>query len=184
MSILERLQRLAQANLNWLLDRADPPGHELDQRAGELSAAIDECKAEMGTHGAALRRLEIEFEQALARHGSLQEQAESAVAAGDDDLARRLLAERIPLTERLYELQPQVEGERRTADELRASLAALEDQLRGVRRKKEELARRAAGDVEVPAGDGGSSDPARRDRMVEEALELIKKRRKKDAPSR
>ena len=95
MSILARIGRIARANINWLLDKAEPPEQELQAKINELTEAIQECKAAAGTYGATFRRLEAEAKSLQARQAELLQQAELAVRSGDDDTARKRLAENV-----------------------------------------------------------------------------------------
>ena len=42
MSIFERIQRIAKANVNWLLDKAEPAEQELESKITEIEELCSE----------------------------------------------------------------------------------------------------------------------------------------------
>jgi len=139
MSILARIGRIARANINWLLDKAEPPEQELQAKIDELTEAVQDCKAAAGTYGATFRRLEAEAAGLATRQQELHTQAEQAVRGGDDDTARRLLSEKVSVTQRLAGLKPGLDQGRQTFESLRENLVRLQDQLSQARNKQAEL---------------------------------------------
>ncbi len=139
MSILKRLQRIAKANINWMLDKVDPPEKELEAKIAELQDAIKDGKAAAATYGATFRRLQREVEDYLAKQQEYQQQASAAVQAGDETAARRFLAEKISLAERISNLKPGVEEGQKTFDYVQSNLARLQDQLKQAKLKLAEL---------------------------------------------
>lgn len=139
MSILERIARIAKANINKLLDQAEPPEQEVQSKIKELTEALQEGKAAAGTYGATFRRMEKHAKQLADQQAERTGQAQAAVAAGDDDTARKLLAEKVQIGERLGRLTPGLQEGRKTYDQLRGNLARLQDQLARARLKLDEL---------------------------------------------
>ena len=45
MSIIKRIERIAKANLNWLLDTVEPAEDELESKIKELAGALQDGKA-------------------------------------------------------------------------------------------------------------------------------------------
>ncbi len=177
MSIFERIQRIAKANVNWLLDRVEPPEQELESRIRELEQALREGRECAATYGATFRRMEREQEQLRLQQAQWQQRAQQAVAGGDDDTARRALGEKVRLGERVANLTPGIEQGRRTYDQLRDNLAKLQDQLRGAKLKLEELrSRRRTAEAQKAFGqhlDGalGAADGAAFERLEDTVLQ-------------
>ena len=84
MSIFDRVRRIAKANIDWLLDKAEPAEQELEAKIKELAAAILEGRESAATYGATFKRMERELEQLQEQQVSLQSQAQSALQAGDE----------------------------------------------------------------------------------------------------
>ena len=139
MSILNRLQRIAKANINWFLDIVEPPENELKAKIEELRGAISEGKAAAATYGATYKQLDKEVEALKAKQQEFLSSAEQAVQAGDDALAKKFLKEKVSITERISRLTPGVEEGRKTFEYLKTNLERLQDQLKQANLKLTEL---------------------------------------------
>jgi len=139
MSILDRIGRIAKANINWLLDKADLPEQEWQAKISELEEAIVEGKTAAATYGASFRRLDKEAQDLRARQAQFQQDAVQAVQGGDDDAARKFLDKKVRLEERITNLTPGVEEGRKTYNVLRGGLVRLQDQLAQAKLKLSEL---------------------------------------------
>jgi phage shock protein A len=176
MSILARVGRIAKANINWLLDKAEPPEQELQAKIAELTAAIQECKVAAATYGATFRKLQQEVGQLSASQSQLQSQAEQALRSGDEDTARRLLSQKLSITQRLTNLAPGVQQGREVFDRLRDNLARLGDQLIQARAKLAELRTRQVSAEARKAfseqldGVSGATAPAMFERMETQVI--------------
>ena len=158
MSILNRIQRIAKANFNWLLDKAEPPEAELEARIVELQDTITEGKVAAATYGATFRQLEKEAESLKERQEEFLLRASQSVEAGDDDAARKFLAEKVSLEERITNLQPGVEEGRKTWNYLRENLTMLQDQLKKTKLKLAELkSRQRAADARKVFGESAQT---------------------------
>ncbi len=139
MSILERIQRIARANLNWLLDRADPPEQQLAEHIAELQSALAEGRQCAANYGATVKRMTRQADELGQRIAALQARAEAALAAGDEPAARAALGEKLQSSERLAGLEPGLAQGRANYEQLKDNLAALGDQLSAARLRLEEL---------------------------------------------
>ena len=144
MSIFDRIQRIARANLNFLLSRAEDPERMLEEKIRELEGAINEGKEAAAMYGATFRKMEREQERLRQEQGQWQSRAQEAMKAGDDGLARKLLGEKIKSGERLRVLEPGVSQGRATYEQLREGLKTLGEQLTAARLKEQELKGRKA----------------------------------------
>jgi len=139
MSILERLRRLARANINDLLDRAEAPESALKQKIRDLEGAVDEAKQALGAFAATFKKTEREQEQCKRLRDEWQHKAEAALKADDESLARRALSERLSLEERITSMDPAIARSRAIFDELKENIVQLKDQLRNTRLRLSEL---------------------------------------------
>ncbi|MFP4054097.1 MAG: PspA/IM30 family protein [Phycisphaerae bacterium] len=154
MSIFDRIQRIAKANFNWLLDKVEPPEQELESRIAELRDAIGEGRACAATYGATFKRMQKEQETLCQQRDQWQQRAEDAVRAGDDEVARQALEEKVRLSERITNLQPGIEQGQATYEQLRDNLQKLTEQLKAAQNKMQELrARKAAAEAHKAFGD-------------------------------
>ncbi len=142
MSILDRIQRIAKANINWLLDKAEPAEQELESRIKELEETILEGRESAASYGATFKRLEREMEQLKDQQGQLKTNAENALKAGDEESARKAISEKVKLEERITQMLPGVEKGRSTYEMLRENIIMLQQQLKDTKLKLQDLAAR------------------------------------------
>jgi len=153
MAIFERIQRIIKANTNWLLDKIEPPQQELESKIRELESAIEEGRECAASYGATFRRMEKQADALAAEQVQWQAKAETAVAGGDDDVAREALSEKVRLGERIAALAPGVDQGKQTYEQLRDNLVHLADQLQAAKTKLAELkARQRAADAHKAFG--------------------------------
>jgi phage shock protein A len=135
MGIFERMGRIASANFNSLLDRADSPEKALDLTLREMREQLRAARREVVRSLAAEKQLQskvLELERDVARWES---RAELAVRHGKDDLARDALAHKRRLAaERDRVAQLRIEQEQNAA-EMKAEFERME-------RKMEDFAAR------------------------------------------
>ncbi len=153
MPILDRLRRIARANITHLLNQAETPESEVEARIQELESGAEEAKNALAKFAVAYKRLEKnvqDLHDACAEH---QRQAEQALVGGDEALARRALAEKLKAVERVQMLTPGLDSRRETYDELKEALVEIHDQLNQSRTRLMDLrARRQAADAENALG--------------------------------
>ena len=63
MSIFDRMRRITKANINWLLDKVEPPEKELESKIKELEETVQEGRESAASYGATFKRLQRELEQ-------------------------------------------------------------------------------------------------------------------------
>ena len=149
MSIFDRVRRIAKANINWLLDMAEPAENELDNKIKELEETIYEGRESAASYGATFRRLENELEALKNQLAGLVVKAQTALKAGDEAAARAALTEKVKLAERIAQMAPGVEKGRKSYEMLRANIIKLQDQLKAAKLKHHDLvARKRAADAQ------------------------------------
>jgi phage shock protein A len=129
MSIFDRIQRIAKANLHGIIDQAESPGKMLRQSIREMEAAVTEAKEAAAQFALTLKKAERERDQLKRLAAEWQHKAEQAVRAGQDDLARRALGERQTADDRARGLEPAIAERGARFQELKASLQGLQAQL-------------------------------------------------------
>jgi phage shock protein A len=140
MQLFQRIGDVIAANLNDLVDRFEDPEVMLKQAIREMETLI-----ESSTGGAARA---IAGERLLARDLSDHERnasrwnarAETAVAQGDDDFARRAIVRSQEHEAMAGALADQRNSAERTAQALRSQVAAMRAKQAEARRKLESLA--------------------------------------------
>lgn len=149
MSIYDRVRRIAKANINWLLDMAEPAENELDSKIKELEETIHEGRESAASYGATFRRLENELETLKTQLLGLGAKAKTALKTGDEAAARAALTEKVKLAERIAQMEPGVEQGRKSYEMLRSNIVKLQEQLKAAKLKHQDLvARKRAADAQ------------------------------------
>jgi phage shock protein A len=178
MSIARRIAELYEVKMSTVLDRAADPREMVDYSYVQLQELLAEVRRGTAEIAAARRRAELrvsDLQQAADRLGG---QAEQAVRAGQDDLARQALARRTALLAQVARLREQQATLR--AEELAMTSAGerLREKIDAFGVRKEAIkaaytvARARAGIAEVFAGisaDVADADVAARRAADEEA---------------
>lgn len=142
MSIIERIQRIIKGNVNDVLDKLEEPATILKQRIRELEEVIKAAKEATASYGVSLKKMEKEQEQLKRLKAEWERSAEMALHAGDEETARKALAEKIKLEERAGDLEPRIRKSLETYKQLRDDLTPLHDQLAEAKLKLSELGSR------------------------------------------
>ena len=139
MSILDRMRRITKANINWLLDKVEPAEQELESKIKELEETVLEGRESAASYGATFKRMQRELEQLKRQQGDLKTEAERALKAGDEGIARKALTEKVKLAERISQIQHGVEHGSKTYDILRNNIVKLQEQLKAAKLKLQDL---------------------------------------------
>lgn len=135
MGIFQRIGRVASANFNALLDRADSPEKALDLTLREMREQLRAARREVVRSLAAEKQLHnkgVELDREVARWAS---RAELAVRHGKDELARDALAHKRRLAAERERVERLRADQQQNASEMKAEFERME-------RKMEEFAAR------------------------------------------
>ncbi len=153
MPILDRIRRIARANITHLLNQAETPESEVEARIQELESGATDAKNALANFAVTYKRLEKNVQDLQSACAEHQRQAEQALTGGDEALARRALGEKLKAADRIQLLTPVLDSRRETYDELKEALVEIHDQLNQSRSRLVDLrARRQAADAERALG--------------------------------
>ena len=148
MSISRRIATLFRVKANKALDRAEDPREVLDYSYEQQLEMVQKVRRGLADVATSRKRVELQVTQLQLSAGKLQGQAQQALAAGREDLARealirraavtsqttdlqgRLLAEEEKLTLALQRLQAKVDAFRTRKETIKAAYTAAEAQTR------------------------------------------------------
>ncbi len=136
---LSRIAAIVRSNVNELLDQLEDPEKMVRQMVRDMEADVDRVTAAVGTAVAGVRRLQKEQENQRSRSHGLQTRAERALEAGDEVLARQILARRVVLDQATDDLQPALVEGRLTVERLKAQLTSLRADLEDARQRQGSL---------------------------------------------
>ena len=94
MGIIQRFKDIMSSNINALLDKAEDPEKMIDQYMRNLESDLGKVKAETASVMADETRAKRELDECDAEIARLQQYAEKAVMAGNDEDAKQFLAQK------------------------------------------------------------------------------------------
>lgn len=139
MSILSRFKTIFQARANEVAEQFEDPKASLDYSLAKLEESRGQIGRSLIEVSAAQKRLESQRSHLLEAIQKNDEQAQSAVKAGRDDLARTALERKQEAESRKLELEANIANLERQVENLKASQLNLERKIALFRSKKEEL---------------------------------------------
>lgn len=139
MGIMTRFKDIMAANVNALLDKAEDPEKMIDQYLRNLESDFAKVKAEtasiMAEEKSARRKLD-ECNEEIAKMG---EYARKAVAAGNDNDARRFLEKKGELTQKQEVLTKNYELAQANSAKMRQMHDKLEGDIQAMKSKRDML---------------------------------------------
>lgn len=177
MGIFERMSRVASANFNALLDRADSPEKSLELTLHEMREQLRAARREVVRSVAAEKQLKnkvAELDQEIARWES---RAELAVRHGKDELARDALTHKRRLAAERTRTEELRGEQRQNALEMQAEFERMERKLEEFSARKGTLAvlakQAAAGGGAEALGAPATGSPLSAWQDMEDRLENI-----------
>lgn len=125
MSIFQRVNDILTANINDLVDRFEDPQKMLRQAVREMDDAIAAAVTAAARSIAGQKLLSKEIERQHAEAGRWHDRAAAAVAAENDDAARRALARRREHERLINALQAEHDAAETTIVRLRQRIDAM-----------------------------------------------------------
>lgn len=105
MGILSRFKDIMSANINALLDKVEDPEKMIDQCLRNMNDDLVKVKQETASVMAQEKACKRQVDECQANIDKMQSYAVKALTAGNEDDARRFLAEKNRLTAKLTDLQ-------------------------------------------------------------------------------
>lgn len=143
MGILGRIDRLVRGNINELIDKMTDPAKEVELLIVEMQDGLRQAKAELISATAEAKQCEQRISELAQEVERWERRAEQAVGAGEDELARRALRQKLTLEQDQARTKRLVLEQWTRVDELKRSLKLLEAKLEDARLGKETLKHRA-----------------------------------------
>ena len=139
----KRMRTVVNSELNAMIDKAEDPVKMLDQFLRDMGEDIREAEAAVAKQMANEKMLKRKANDAQAMVDKRQEQAEKAVEAGNDDLARRALQDKKDHEGTATSLNESWERAKTDVDALRTKLDEMKREYQEMNLKKDSLKARA-----------------------------------------
>lgn len=139
----KRMKTVVGSELNAMLDKSEDPIKMLDQFMREMEQDIHDAEGAVAKQIANEKILKRKANDTQAMVEKRQQQAEKAVEAGDDDLARRALEDKTENEKQARLLEESWTKAKQDADEIKDKLEEMKKEYNQMKLKKDSLKARA-----------------------------------------
>lgn len=137
--LAKRLSLIFKAKANKALDRAEDPRETLDYSYQKQLELLQKVKRGVADVATSRKRLEIQLQQLQQQSDRLQGQAQQALTAGREDLAREALTRRSGLQSQVSDLQAQHAQLDQEEQKLTTASQRLQAKIEAFRSRKETI---------------------------------------------
>ncbi|KES07803.1 phage-shock protein [Streptomyces toyocaensis] len=138
-SITQRVTTLFRIKADKALDRAEDPREVLDHSYEQQQHLLQRVRRGVADVATSRKRVELQLSRLQQSTGTLQGQAERALAAGREDLAREALTRRTAVAAQITDLRAQHTSLKDQEDKLTLAAQRLEGKVDAFRTRKETL---------------------------------------------
>ncbi len=144
MGIISRFADIMKSNINSLLDKAEDPAKMVDQYLLDLREKLADVKKETAGVMAAEASAKRDVEAAAEKVEKAVKSAQNALKAGDEDAARKLIAEKQRYEQNLAERQKAYELASDNADKMRQMYDKLVEDIKELEDRKANIKAKSA----------------------------------------
>lgn len=173
MSVFERIGDLVKANINDLIDKAEDPEKMVKQIILDMDKELVKSTQALGKAMASERQIKKQYEDASAKSKSWEDKAKIALTAGDQELAKKALSEKVKVDEQAIQFKTMYDTISAQTETIRTQVEALKGKLNEAKSRQAMLIARSQmadtqKDLSKSLGGMGSSNAfSKMDKMEE-----------------
>ncbi|MBX2861941.1 MAG: PspA/IM30 family protein [Leptolyngbyaceae cyanobacterium MAG.088] len=143
MGLLDRFFRVVRTSLNDALNGAEDPEKVLEQTAADMQENLLQLRQAVAVAIATQKRSERQYDQAYTKAREFYSRAQSALAKGNEPLAREALNRRQSYLETAQALESELHQQKNSVQQLKTNMRALESKIAQARTRKDMYIARA-----------------------------------------
>ena len=143
MGIFQRISDIFKSNVNDLIDRAEDPEKMVKQIIADMQKELSKSTQALGKAVASERMAERQYTEAARKAADWEAKAKAALAAGNTDLAKRALQEKVKADEETANYKQMFETISEQTDAIRTQVETLKSKLEAAKSRQAMLIARS-----------------------------------------